>query len=868
MEDAKGGGDGGGRDGGGGGGLVAWLRHRPDERLGELAPIAGLLVARLHRLGSPPGGCPDVAAAEDAPAVTAAARRAMAVLCQEARCGSLHAALDPAAAGGSSGAVAFVRAIAFSGDLCRLWRCLVLCQPWPEDGGDDGDDHDRQLGRNPHASGPAVDEAPLAMTSNGDWRRESRPWHDTAAEPALPLLKAALLAAPAASLGSLLAGATAASDGSGSSGGLEAVAWVLGSMAASRRGPAVARKWAAAWAALVCAAGDDEALARVAVVRRLLTAALLPDGDLAVVGSSDRADASRVLKGPMAAALVAELQTAWPALLALLRRPGCHALHMEVLELVAALDDAAPPRLQAAAARLQATLGLLFSRLPVAPEEVPAASSLPASRACEHLRRLAVRLAAGGGSHTLAMLVGHALDCSFELAAACSHPEQAPMAVQRHGRPVLAASAAAMSGAATLCGAHGHLEADGNLALPYGGGLALPPQGTAVVGLLGENCKRRRLSPLLSAPLAGGRGLLSTTEAADDGSRSHHRMRAQNGAAVNKSAAPSDRAFVELTSLVRATLRLATKAAAEGGRGLGGGATVPEWHLAPVGVLCSQLAARMDLPHEPPMTMEEYEQVLPRKVTSARHNILAAACRHNTFLFQLLALAAEQGPSRELLRCAELLRVLLADAISSWHSHRHSSEARTVSSPLFTPAKQWPVSSDCQLLTWPPAMDAQRVALQAQEQRLTVEEQRAEELLRLVGRAGWLPRPLASCAELVALLDRADVPDLLMLAWRCMHHAMAFGPHSWGSRHRSPSFSSSIQQLAPTDGGYVELLPPPLPAVARPGSEVPEAAAAAATLGLEAEEDLTFTEWEGHLFAILRRNIAHIGAHFAQIFPV
>lgn len=31
--------------------------------------------------------------------------------------------------------------------------------------------------------------------------------------------------------------------------------------------------------------------------------------------------------------------------------------------------------------------------------------------------------------------------------------------------------------------------------------------------------------------------------------------------------------------------------------------------------------------------------------------------------------------------------------------------------------------------------------------------------------------------------------------------------------------------------------------------------------------DGTYTEWEGHLFAILRQNIAHIGAHFAQVYP-
>lgn len=28
-----------------------------------------------------------------------------------------------------------------------------------------------------------------------------------------------------------------------------------------------------------------------------------------------------------------------------------------------------------------------------------------------------------------------------------------------------------------------------------------------------------------------------------------------------------------------------------------------------------------------------------------------------------------------------------------------------------------------------------------------------------------------------------------------------------------------------------------------------------------------YTDWEGHLFAILRQNIAQIGAHFAQVYP-
>ena len=29
-----------------------------------------------------------------------------------------------------------------------------------------------------------------------------------------------------------------------------------------------------------------------------------------------------------------------------------------------------------------------------------------------------------------------------------------------------------------------------------------------------------------------------------------------------------------------------------------------------------------------------------------------------------------------------------------------------------------------------------------------------------------------------------------------------------------------------------------------------------------------YTEWEGHLFAILRQNVAQIGAHFAQVYPI
>jgi hypothetical protein len=53
-------------------------------------------------------------------------------------------------------------------------------------------------------------------------------------------------------------------------------------------------------------------------------------------------------------------------------------------------------------------------------------------------------------------------------------------------------------------------------------------------------------------------------------------------------------------------------------------------------------------------------------------------------------------------------------------------------------------------------------------------------LINLVADAGWLPQPLASTVEIIEIIDGADVADLLLLVWRCMHHAMAFGTKSWG----------------------------------------------------------------------------------------
>jgi len=73
-----------------------------------------------------------------------------------------------------------------------------------------------------------------------------------------------------------------------------------------------------------------------------------------------------------------------------------------------------------------------------------------------------------------------------------------------------------------------------------------------------------------------------------------------------------------------------------------------------------------------------------------------------------------------------------------------------------------------------------------------------------------------------------------------MHHAMAFGTKGWGG--------SADPVAAPQSGVLAE----------KAQNQVIEGGSG---------RDGTYTEWEGHLFAILRQNIAEIGAHFAQVYP-
>lgn len=73
----------------------------------------------------------------------------------------------------------------------------------------------------------------------------------------------------------------------------------------------------------------------------------------------------------------------------------------------------------------------------------------------------------------------------------------------------------------------------------------------------------------------------------------------------------------------------------------------------------------------------------------------------------------------------------------------------------------------------------------------------AHRLIQLVASAGWLPNALASSAEIVSVIDGADIADLLLLVWRCMHHAVAFGSKVWGGS------SSNLQGTRSSTDGQV-----------------------------------------------------------------
>lgn len=173
------------------------------------------------------------------------------------------------------------------------------------------------------------------------------------------------------------------------------------------------------------------------------------------------------------------------------------------------------------------------------------------------------------------------------------------------------------------------------------------------------------------------------------------------------------------------------------------------WSPHPAFILASQMIDRLGTPHELAMTMEQYEEVLPKQVATPRHIFLTECFGRNPLLFEMLELVVKYKNSDEVVRCVEFIRVLLVDSISRWHSAYRTRRA--------------------------PGLPPPRVLREEKLDRMQVIR-----LINLVADAGWLPQPLASTIEIIEIIDGADVADLLLLVWRCMHHAMTFGTKSWG----------------------------------------------------------------------------------------
>eukprot|EP00249_Psilotum_nudum_P023254 c28804_g1_i3 orf=33-3395(+) len=225
----------------------------------------------------------------------------------------------------------------------------------------------------------------------------------------------------------------------------------------------------------------------------------------------------------------------------------------------------------------------------------------------------------------------------------------------------------------------------------------------------------------------------------------------------------------------------------------------------PISILSTLLADRLRTPHEMPMTAEQYEEVLPKNVSSSRHIFLIDCLRGNRFLFEMLQLIVENG-CNEVFQCIEFIEALLADSIAFWHnSHRH----RRL----------------CTLETLRGNNDD------------TMDRMQVFQLIQMISTAAWLPESLAASSEIISLIDGADMADLLMIVWRCMHYALTVGPETW------KSYGESVCCTEP-------------PKLAQDGTFVGE------------KKSAVFTEWERQYFEILRRNVAQVGAHFAQVYPM
>ncbi|GJP40071.1 hypothetical protein CLOM_g24358 [Closterium sp. NIES-68] len=207
-------------------------------------------------------------------------------------------------------------------------------------------------------------------------------------------------------------------------------------------------------------------------------------------------------------------------------------------------------------------------------------------------------------------------------------------------------------------------------------------------------------------------------------------------------------------------------------------------------IMCTALAAVADLPHELPLTSQQYLEVLPRKVSAARHTHILHSFAANPFLLHLLAAAAEALQARPSMVAwvhasvgEEVVRALLADAIS------HATvAANNASAPLSmaararaippTPIPSRPSSpaTPRATATNPTITTAIPSPAPSSPPSTPAWLHRLPSLASFMHAAAWLPSPLARAASLAHLLSPRDLADLLLLLWHCMDYAIAAGP--------------------------------------------------------------------------------------------
>lgn len=390
-----------------------------------------------------------------------------------------------------------------------------------------------------------------------------------------------------------------------------------------------------------------------------------------------------------------------------------------VLLILESLSPGSDSHPQAIVVRLKALLGIFF-QLVDEPLEETRGKSWQRVQVLEHLKRVIVQQASSSFA-SFTVMVSSLLDYSFERSdrkAETSSLSNNDKKIQRRG---LGASGRGFFPTSTLV--PGRLDQSGSFTL-----LSVPALketsflASPKFSLTEEN---RRMKSVGLPSL--GRERLGSVRRREDVIRP-----------VNEELA--DTTIMELGDLLRRTVTSAVSQAAED----------PElWSPHPAYILASQMKDRLETPHELAMTMEQYEEVLPKQVSTPRHIFLTECFGHNPLLFEMLELVVKYRQSDEVLGCVEFIRVLLVDSISRWHS-----AYRTRRDPGLPPPRVF------------------------KEERL--DRMQVIRLINLVADAGWLPQPLASTIEIIEIIDGADVADLLLLVWRCMHHAMAFGNKSWG----------------------------------------------------------------------------------------